>query len=158
MSSNWKKDFTCCSCFLKCFPAFSSHTPVLQKCWLKSVCFLLSSLRLNYCSWKWIQERWMFMLLTHEFKIPWHVRLRWYFSQFIQHLFIYLWLCWIFIAACRLPRVVASGGYSRVVVHGLLIAMALLWSMGSRYEGFGKCSTQAQLLQLRGLVVAAGGF
>ena len=89
MSSNWKKGFTCCSCFLKCFPAFPSHTPVLQKFWLKSVCFLLSSLRLSYCSWKWIQECWMFMLLTHEFKIPWHVRLRWFFSQFIQHLFIY---------------------------------------------------------------------
>ena len=55
--------------------------------------------------------------------------------------------------------VVASGGYSEVVVRGPLLAVALLlWSMGCRCEGFGRCSTQVWLLQHRGLVVAAGGF
>ena len=37
---------------------------------------------------------------------------------------IYFWLCWIFVAACGLSLVVASGGYSLVAVRGLLIEMA----------------------------------
>ena len=32
--------------------------------------------------------------------------------------FLYFWLCWVFIAACGLSLVVASGGYSLVGVHG----------------------------------------
>ena len=35
------------------------------------------------------------------------------------------WLCWVFIAACRLSQV-GSKGYSLVVVRGLLIEMASL--------------------------------
>ena len=42
-------------------------------------------------------------------------------------LFMYCCLCWVFIAACRLSLVVASGDYS-LVVPGLLIAMASLVS------------------------------
>ena len=30
------------------------------------------------------------------------------------YLFIYFWLCWVFVAACSLSLVVASGGYSVV--------------------------------------------
>ena len=41
------------------------------------------------------------------------------------NLFIYFWLRWVFVAACRLSPVVASGGYS-VVVCGLLTALASL--------------------------------
>ena len=37
---------------------------------------------------------------------------------------IYFWLCRIFVAACGLSLVVASGGYSLVAVRGLLIVMA----------------------------------
>ena len=39
------------------------------------------------------------------------------------YLFIY-WLCWVFVATCRLSLVVASGGYSPVVVLRLLTAGA----------------------------------
>ena len=46
------------------------------------------------------------------------------------YLFIYLWLCWVFIAVVGLHHglslVAASGGYSFVVVRGLLIAVASL--------------------------------
>ena len=41
-------------------------------------------------------------------------------------LFIYLELCWVFIAALRLFLVAESGGYSLVVVFRLLIAVAFL--------------------------------
>ena len=34
------------------------------------------------------------------------------------------WLCWVFIAACGLPLVVASKRYSVAVMHGLSCPMA----------------------------------
>ena len=34
-----------------------------------------------------------------------------FFNKFI-YLFIYFWLCWVFVAARRLSLVAASGGYS----------------------------------------------
>ena len=48
------------------------------------------------------------------------------------------WLRWFLIAVCGLSLVVASGGYSLVGVHGLLIAVSIgpevgaqsLWHMG----------------------------
>ena len=46
-------------------------------------------------------------------------------NQFFNCLFIY-WLLWVFIAALRLTLVGNSGGYSLVVVCGLLIALASL--------------------------------
>ena len=39
---------------------------------------------------------------------------------------IYLWMCWVFIAAHRLSLVAASRSYSLVSVRGLLIAAASL--------------------------------
>ena len=38
--------------------------------------------------------------------------------------FIYVWLCWVFVYVCGLSLVAAGGGYSLVVVYGLLIALA----------------------------------
>ena len=35
------------------------------------------------------------------------------------YLFIYFWLCWVFVVACRLSLVVARGGYSLVVEYEL---------------------------------------
>ena len=36
------------------------------------------------------------------------------------------WLCWVFVAACRLSVVVVSGGYSLAVLCGLLTVLLLL--------------------------------
>ena len=41
---------------------------------------------------------------------------------FLIHLFF--WLHWVFIAVCSLSLVVASGGYSLVMVLGLLVVVA----------------------------------
>ena len=43
-----------------------------------------------------------------------------------MYLFIYFSLCWVFVAACGLSLVAVIEGYSLVVVHGFLIAVASL--------------------------------
>ena len=49
---------------------------------------------------------------------------------------MYLCPCWVFITACGLSLVVASGSYSLVAVHRLQIAgLLLLQSKGSRHVG-----------------------
>ena len=49
-----------------------------------------------------------------------------------MYLFIYFWLRWVFVAACRLSLVAASGGYSLRCAGFSLRWLLLLWSMGSR--------------------------
>ena len=40
--------------------------------------------------------------------------------------YLFIWLCWVFTAECRLSPAAVSGGYSLVAVCGLLIAAASL--------------------------------
>ena len=47
------------------------------------------------------------------------------FKNFFMYLFIF-WLHWVFVAECGLSLIVASGGYSLVAGHGLLIAVVSL--------------------------------
>ena len=66
------------------------------------------------------------------------------FFIFFLNLFIYFWLCWIFIAACGLCLVVASGGYSLLRCTGFSLQwLLLLRSTGSRSMGFSSCGSQA---------------
>ena len=61
------------------------------------------------------------------------------------YLFIYFWLCWIFIALLGLSLVVASRGYSLLWCVGFFLwRLLLLWSTGSRCAGFSGCSLRAQ--------------
>ena len=61
------------------------------------------------------------------------------------YLFIYLWLCWVFIAACGLSLVSASRGYSLLRCAGFsFLWLLVLRSTGSRHAGFSSCGTQAQ--------------
>ena len=72
-----------------------------------------------------------------------------FFNKF--YLFIYFWLCWVFVAARRPSPVVASGGHS-----SLWWACFSLWwllplqSMGSRCVGLSSWDTRAQQLWLAG--------
>ena len=43
----------------------------------------------------------------------------------LKNLFLYLWLCWVFVAARGLSLVEARGGSSLGAVHELLMALAL---------------------------------
>ena len=60
------------------------------------------------------------------------------------NLFIYLWLCWVFVAVHRLSLVAASRGYSSLWYTGFSLRwLLLLRSMGSRCGGFSSCGTRA---------------
>ena len=55
---------------------------------------------------------------------------------FFKYLFIYLWLCWVFVSVLGLSLVVASGGHSSSQCAGLsLLWPLLLRSTGSRRAG-----------------------
>ena len=52
------------------------------------------------------------------------------------YLFIYFWLCWVFVSVRGLSLVAASGGHSSSRCAGLsLLWPLLLWSTGSRRAG-----------------------
>ena len=66
--------------------------------------------------------------------------------------FFFFGRCWVFVAECGLSLVAASGGYSFVVVHSLLIAVAsLVAEHGLEVHGL-------QLLWHVGSVVVAHGL
>ena len=55
---------------------------------------------------------------------------------FFFNLFIYFWLCWVFVSVRGLSLVVASGGHSSSRCAGLSLSRPLLlWSTGSRRAG-----------------------
>ena len=55
---------------------------------------------------------------------------------FLTYLFIYFWLCWVFVSARGLSLVAASGGHSSSRCAGLsLLRPLLLRSIGSRRAG-----------------------
>ena len=63
------------------------------------------------------------------------VRSKHLFKKFI-YLFIYFWLCWVFVSVQGLALVVASGGHSSSRCAGLSPSQPLsLWSTGSRHAG-----------------------
>ena len=52
------------------------------------------------------------------------------------YLFIYFWLCWVFVSVRGLSLVAASGGHSSSRCMGLSLSQPLLmWSTGSRRTG-----------------------
>ena len=64
-------------------------------------------------------------------------------------LFIYFWLCWVFVAARGLSLVAASGGYSSLRYEGFSLRwLLLLESTGSRCAGFNSCGLWALELRL----------
>ena len=77
-----------------------------------------------------------------------------FFKNFINvymYVFIYLWLCWVLVAALRLSLVAASRGYSSLWCAGFSLQwLLLLWSTGSRRVGFSSC--------VMGSVVVAHGL
>ena len=83
---------------------------------------------------------------------------------FILFYYFYFWLRWVFVAACGLCLVAASGGYSSLRCAGFALRwLLLLWSTGSRHAGFSSCGTWASVVVDRGLqstgsVVVAHGL
>ena len=72
------------------------------------------------------------------------------------YLLIYLWLYWVFVVACGLSLVVASGGYSSLWCTGFSLQwLLLLQSMASRHAG---SVIVALRLLIAGSVVVAHGL
>ena len=90
----------------------------------------------------WLRRNLMMTIMVRiVFKNMWHI-------YFFKDVFIYICLCWVFIAGCGLSLVVVRGGYSSLWCSGFsLWWLLLLQSTGSRCTGFSNCSTG--LLTLR---------
>ena len=61
---------------------------------------------------------------TRVWRLKFHMVVFQSLYLFIFKIYSYFWLRWVFVALRGLSLVVASGGYSLVVNHGLLIAVA----------------------------------
>ena len=64
-------------------------------------------------------------------------------KQLTPEVFIYLWLCWVFVAAFKLSLVAAVEGYSLMLCRSFSLQWLLLWSTGSRAFGHRSGGTQA---------------
>ena len=120
---------------LLCVPEFSTRPrymllfPSMLYCSLNIYYFLLNAIWI--CSMLWLFN--ICVLLLHLY----------FLNLFI--LFIYFWLCWVFVAARELSLVVASRGYSLLRCTGFSLRwLLLLWSTGSRRMGFSSCGTWVQ--------------
>ena len=70
------------------------------------------------------------------------------FYFYFFKLFIYLWLCWVFVSVQGLSPVAASGGHSSSRCAGLSLSQPLLLrSTGSRCAGSVSCGSRAQSLR-----------
>ena len=73
---------------------------------------------------------------SHSFGLAENCVYQTLFFLFNLFIFIYLWLCWVFVSVRGLSLVVASGGHSSSRCAGLSPSRPLLlWSTGSRRAG-----------------------
>ena len=79
----------------------------------------------------------MYIVIYNEILGTFYVSLLIYFFFFLTlGLFIYLWLCWVFVSVRGLSLVAASGGHSSSRCAGLSLSQPLLLqSTGSRRAG-----------------------
>ena len=64
------------------------------------------------------------------------ISLKFFFFFKLIYLFVYFWLCWVFVSVRGLSLVVASGGHSSSRCAGLSLSWPLLlWSTGSSRAG-----------------------
>ena len=68
------------------------------------------------------------------------------FLKFI-YLFIYFWLCWVFVSVRGLSLVAASGGHSSSWCTGLSLSQPLVAEHRLQTRRLSSCGTQAQLLR-----------
>ena len=69
-----------------------------------------------------------------------------FFKIFI-YLFIYLWLCWVFVSVRGLSLVVASGGHSSSRCAGLSLSWPLVAEHRLQTRRLSSCGSRAQLLR-----------
>ena len=70
------------------------------------------------------------------------------FCFFVSKLFIYLWLCWVFVSVRGLSLVAASGGHSSSWCAGLSLSRPLLLAEHRlQTRRLSSCGSRAQLLR-----------
>ena len=88
--------------------------------------FIFSSFERSFC---WIYNFWLAIFFPyHKDVSPWsHLHGFWKHVFFLWlNLFIYFWLCWVFVAVYRLSLVAMSGNYSSLWCLGFLLQWLLL--------------------------------
>ena len=68
-------------------------------------------------------------------------------AQSILNLFIYFWLCWVFISVRGLSLVVASGGHSSSRCAGLSLSRPLVAEHRLQTRRLSNCGSRAHLLR-----------
>ena len=69
-----------------------------------------------------------------------------FFLKKIIYLFIYFWLCWVFVSVRGLSLVAASGGHSSSWCAGLSLSRPLVAEHRLQTRRLSSCGSQAQLL------------
>ena len=70
-----------------------------------------------------------------------------FFCLIFIYLFIYLWLCWVFISVQGLPLVAASGGHSSSRCMGLSLSRPLVAEHRLQMRKLSNCGSRDQLLR-----------
>ena len=103
-------------------------------------CMFLFKFYLFCCNHKWVFPLMLYLIIGYFLQKSTD-----FFSFNLFILFIYFWLCWVFVAARRLSLVVVSRGYSSLQCTGFSLRwLLLLWNRGSRRTGFSSYGTRAQ--------------
>ena len=115
-------------------PASNEHTQ-----WLSNTFSPAITAEMKIHTWTFFQKR--FTAPCGRFNPPGFI-----FIIILKiHLFIYFWLCWVFVAARGLSLVGASGGYSSLWCTGFSLQwLLLLRSTGSGRLGFSSCGSWTQ--------------
>ena len=88
---------------------------------------------LNHCATREVPASHSFLIYQTSF---FFFKLNSFFFLIITYLFIYFWLCWVFVSAQGLSPVAASGGHSSSRCTGLSLSWPLLLrSTGSKHAG-----------------------
>ena len=64
-----------------------------------------------------------------------------------MYLFIYFWLCWVFVSVRGLSPVAASGGHSSLRCTGLSLSRPLVVEHRLQMRRLSSCGSRAQLLR-----------
>ena len=70
-----------------------------------------------------------------------------FFFLIFIYLFIYFWLCWVFVSVRGLSLVAASGGHSSSQCAGLTVAASLVAEHRLQMRRLSSCGSRAQLLR-----------
>ena len=88
------------------------------------------------CNYQQIMESLVEMTSQYNLLLVNHLGVFWIIFFFKLYLFIYLWLCWVFVSVRGLSLVAASGGHSSLLCAGLSLSRhLLLWSTGAGCAG-----------------------